>query len=107
MVILDINNRCIHPWSRTNLDRLPLNFLKRYNRFIGAVGVTGEKFLIFTNYSVITLDISRNLDSDTTRKVTIKENSVSKETDASSAWFDHLKQSQEKYISSHLNQRYA
>ena len=62
IMVLDIHNKCLHPWSRNNDHRFPQNFLNRFNKFIGATALSADKFLFFTNYTYTILDISKNLD---------------------------------------------
>jgi len=37
IAIFDILNRQIHPWTTKNFERLPRNFLNRYNKFTGVI----------------------------------------------------------------------
>jgi len=37
VAIFDLLNRQIHPWTNENLNKLPRNFLNRYNKFTGAI----------------------------------------------------------------------
>lgn len=40
IMVFDIHNKCLHPWSRHNDDLFPQNFLKRYNRMIGSTALS-------------------------------------------------------------------
>lgn len=57
LMVFDIHNRCLHSWSRKNDELFPSNFLKRYNRIIGATAVSATKFLFYTNYTYMILDV--------------------------------------------------
>ena len=35
ILVLDTINRKLHPWSLKNLQKIPNNFLRRYNRLVG------------------------------------------------------------------------
>ncbi len=58
VAVFDLLNRAIHPWTIQNFDRLPKNFLNRYNKFAGAVKLSEQKFLIYTSYTFCTLDLT-------------------------------------------------
>lgn len=64
IMVFDINNRCLHPWSRSNDDLFPMNFLKRYNRMIGSTALNSSKFLFYTNYTYCILDLNKGLPSE-------------------------------------------
>lgn len=37
VVVYDLLNKKLHEWSKTHMDKLPKNFLNRYNRMVGIV----------------------------------------------------------------------
>ena len=43
------------------MHRFPAFFLRRYNRFTEAVALSATKFLLFTNYTYVTLDLTVDL----------------------------------------------
>jgi len=57
IMVYDINNKCLHPWTRENDNLFPQNFLKRYNRLIGATALSETKFLLYSNYTYTILDL--------------------------------------------------
>jgi hypothetical protein len=61
IMVFDINNRCLHPWSRRNDEMFPVNFLKRYNRMVGVTSLSSSKFLFYTNYTYCILDLNQGL----------------------------------------------
>ena len=90
IMVFDINNRCLHPWSRRNDDLFPLNFLKRYNRMIGSTALSSSKFLFYTNYTYCILDLNKGLSSE---EVKIIQDHPGKPLDQSSTWFECIKKS--------------
>ena len=64
IMVFDINNRCLHSWSRRNDELFPKNFLKRYNRMIGSTALSSSKFLFYTNYTYCILDLNLPLPTD-------------------------------------------
>ena len=93
IAVVDIHNKSLSEWSKMNKNRFPSNFLKRYNRYMGILALTSTKFLIYTNYTCINLDLSVNLPEGGDWQ-SIIENSQPEKTDEASAWFDLLKESQ-------------
>ena len=57
ILILDSINRKLHPWSLKNMHKIPLNFLKRYNRIVGITQLALNKFVLWTNYTYSVLDL--------------------------------------------------
>jgi len=99
IAIFDLLNRQIHPWTSTNFERLPRNFLSRYNKFAGAIQVSESKYLLYTNYTFCTLD----LESSVPAQVELVQNHPTKALEGkqlqAKSWFDNLKLSQQKYLS--------
>ncbi|MFO0117555.1 MAG: hypothetical protein ACK521_08045 [bacterium] len=58
IVVFDLLNLRLHEWTKLHVDRLPSNFLNRYNRIIGCVGVSESKFVLYTNYTYCVLDLN-------------------------------------------------
>ena len=61
IMVFDIHNKCLHPWTRANDSYFPQNFLNRFNKFVGATPLSPEKFLFYTNYTYTILDITKSL----------------------------------------------
>jgi hypothetical protein len=90
--VLDLLNKRIHDWSKRNYaDRLPANFLNRYNRIVGITQVTPGKYILYTHYTYIVLDLSQ----DVPHEVEISQNHPGKNVEETSiqakSWFDNLK----------------
>lgn len=37
IVVFDTINRKLHQWSLDNMNKIPLNYMRRYNRVIGII----------------------------------------------------------------------
>lgn len=61
ILILDSINRKLHPWSLKNMQKIPVNFLKRYNRIVGITQLGLNKFVLWTNYTYSVLDLEVEL----------------------------------------------
>ena len=58
VVIYDILNKRIHDWSKKNLDKIPANFLNRYNRIVGITEINSNKYILYTHYTYSILDLT-------------------------------------------------
>jgi len=96
IMVFDIHNKCLHPWTRANDSHFPQNFLKRFNKFVGATALSSEKFLFYTNYTYTILDITKPLDQMS--EVKIIQDHPGKTLDSTSTWFEYIKKSQSKYL---------
>ena len=97
--VFDLLNKCLHPWSRTNGDRFPNNFLTRFNRLLGVTTLSETRFLFYSNYTYTILDLAQDLPADTaSSSVEIIQDHPGKPLDHSSSWFECLKKSQTKYL---------
>jgi hypothetical protein len=98
LVIFDTINMKLHDWTKSNLDKMPQNFLNRYNRIIGLTMLTDSKVIAFSNYTYAILD----LDAPVPREVEIVQNHPGKTIEGrqtnAQGWFDNLKLSQQKYL---------
>ena len=92
--VLDINNKCLHPWTHRNDSLFPPNFLSRYNRLIGATALSVDRFLFYSNYTYTILNLRENLPSDMQTGVKIIQNHPGKPISQSSTWFECIKKSQ-------------
>mmetsp|Transcript_4020 Transcript_4020/g.6030 ORF Transcript_4020/g.6030 Transcript_4020/m.6030 type:complete len:273 (-) Transcript_4020:224-1042(-) len=88
LVVLNLLDFGLHEWSKVNHDRIPKNFLRRYNRFTGALSLSKDKFLIYTNYTYFILDTGSDLPEDPNWEVTIETDANYGKTDGASNWFD-------------------
>lgn len=61
IAVLDTINRRLHQWSLDNMQRLPANFLRRYNRIVGVVQLSTHKYLLWTNYTYSVLDLQLDM----------------------------------------------
>lgn len=61
ILVLDTINRKLHPWSLKNLQKIPKNFLRRYNRLVGITQLDLNKFVLWTNYTYSVLDLEVEL----------------------------------------------
>ena len=61
VVVFDTINRRMHQWTVDNLNKLPKNFLSRYNRIIGVVQLSTSKYILWTNYTYAVLDLQLEL----------------------------------------------
>lgn len=107
IAVFDLLNFRMHEWSRRNLDKFPQNFLNRFNRIVGITPINATKFILYTNYTYIILDLTQDVPSD---EVNIIQNhpgkSVEEKSLAAKSWFDNLKLSQSKYISGNSSEEY-
>ena len=58
IALFDLLNKQVHPWTSQNTERLPSNFLNRYNKFAGAQQLSDQKYLLYTNYTFCLLDLT-------------------------------------------------
>ena len=61
ITVLDTINRRLHPWSLKNMQKMPVNFLRRYNRLVGITQLSLNKFILWTNYTYSVLDLEVEL----------------------------------------------
>lgn len=98
IVLFDSINLRLHDWTKRYLDRLPDNFLDRYNRMIGAICLSDSKILLYTNYTYCVLDLNLPMPAE----VEIVQNHPGKSIEGkqfnAQGWFDNLKLSQSKYL---------
>ena len=92
ILVLDLLNKRIHDWSKKNsADRLPANFLNRYNRIVGITQVSPSKYILYTHYTYIVLDLTQ----DVPLEVEIIQNHPGKNIEEKSlqaeSWFENLK----------------
>ena len=98
IVVFDINNKCLHHWSRISDQNFPSNFLNRYNRLIGCCSLSSQNFILYSNYTYTILDTSKTLLYNPDSQVKIIQDHPGKTLDHNSGWFDCLKKSQGTYI---------
>ena len=60
VTVYDTINHRVHDWSKKN-QSMPNNFANRFNRMSGIVQVSQNKFILYTNYTYIVLDLSQDL----------------------------------------------
>lgn len=56
LAVFDMLNKCLDQWTVSNINKLPSNFLTRYNRIVGVLPVSKSRFLFYTNYTYFVLD---------------------------------------------------
>ena len=55
--VFDLHNNCsLTEWSKKNQE-FPSNYLNRYNRIIGITQISDLKYILYTNYTYITVDL--------------------------------------------------
>ena len=98
VAVFDLLNYRLHEWTKQNLDRMPANFLNRYNRMVGCVAVSENKFVLYTNYTYCVLDLTLPVPTE----VEIVQNHPGKCIEGKQfnahGWHDNLKLSQAKYL---------
>ena len=57
IAIFDLLNRQLHAWTTENLDRIPRNFLNRYNKFSACIQLSDNKYLLHTSYTFCVLNL--------------------------------------------------
>lgn len=63
IAVFDLLNHKMHDWSKRNMDKIPKNFLNRFNRIVGITQISSSKFILYTNYTYTVLDITQNVPS--------------------------------------------
>ena len=66
IVVFDLLGKQLHGWSREYVDKLPKNFLSRYNRLIGVSQYSDNKYILYSNYTYSVLDLTRPLPEEVT-----------------------------------------
>ena len=98
LALFDLLNHRLHDWSKKNAE-LPPNFLNRFNRIVGITQLTPKKYLLWTHYTYITLNLALEVPS---KEATIIQNHPGKSLEERSlvakSWFDSLKVSQARYL---------
>lgn len=100
--VFDLNNTCMHQWSRTNGKYFPHNFMTRFNRIVGITALSEQKFLLYTNYTYIVFDLALDLPKMPNSEVKIIQDHPGKELDHGSTWNECLRKSQQQYLNSDL-----
>lgn len=98
LAVFDTINMRLHEWTKQHIDRMPENFLDRYNRIIGLTILNETKTLVFTNYTFCVLDLAASVP----KEVDLIQNHPAKTLEGrqvtATGWFDNLKLSQQKYL---------
>lgn len=98
ITVFNLLNQRLHEWTKQHIDRMPANFLNRYNRMVGCVSVSDSKFVLYTNYTYCVLDLNAPVPIE----VEIVQNHPGKCIEGkqfnAQGWFDNLKLSQAKYL---------
>ena len=80
------------------MNRLPRNFLNRYNKYAGVIQLSDLKYLLYTTYTFCVLDLS----AEVPESVEMVQNHPTRTTEGkhlvAETWFDNLKLSQAKYL---------
>lgn len=100
ILVFDLLNHKLHDWSRRNPpSTFPPNFLNRFNRIVGLTCISPSKYLLYTHYTYILLDLLQDVPAD---EVQIVQNhpgkSIGEKSLSARSWFDNLKLSQGKYL---------
>lgn len=63
VTVYDTVNKRVHEWSRRN-QVMPENYSNRFNRISGIVKINEAKYILYTNYTYIVLDLAQDLPID-------------------------------------------
>lgn len=63
VTVYDTINKKVHEWSRKN-QVMPDNYSNRFNRISGIVKINEAKYILYTNYTYIVLDLTQDLPID-------------------------------------------
>lgn len=91
IVVFDTINRKLNEWSIENMNKLPANYLRRYNRVIGVVQLSSTKFILWTNYTYAVLDLKLDLPAESQILADHPNNSLQAKHLEADGWFDTLK----------------
>ena len=58
IAVFNLIGKKLYDWTKENLEKFPGNYLNRFNRIIGISQIDDQKFILYTNYTYITLDLS-------------------------------------------------
>ena len=58
IAVFDTINMRLHDWTKKHFDKMPENFLDRYNRIIGMTMISDSKVMLYTNYTYSVLDLN-------------------------------------------------
>jgi len=98
VTVFDLINKRVHDWSKRNAT-LPANFLNRFNRIVGVTQVSPKKYLLWTHYTYITLNLALDVPQ---KEAAIIQNHPGKSLEerslAAKSWFESLKLSQARYL---------
>jgi len=65
ILVYDLLNHKLHDWSRRNPpSNFPSNFLNRFNRIIGITSISLTKYILYTHYTYILLDLQQDVPTD-------------------------------------------
>ena len=98
IAIFDLLNRQLHPWTTENLDRIPRNFLNRYNKFSACIQLSDNKYLMHTSYTFCVLNLDEPLPDQVEMVANHPTRTLEGKQLAAQTWFDSLKLSQAKYL---------
>ena len=98
IAVFDTINKRFHPWTLKNMDKMPQNFLRRYNKIVGITQLTLNKFILWTHYTYAVLDLNVELPEEVKIVQDHPKKSLESKHLDSSNWFDTLKLSQSKYL---------
>ena len=98
IAVFDLVNKQIHPWTNKNLNRLPRNFLNRYNKFAGALQVSEQKFLLYTSYTFCVLDLAAVIPEAVEQVQNHPTRTLEGKQFNAQSWMDNLKLSQAKHL---------
>lgn len=100
--VFDLNNNCLHPWSRVNGKFFPNNFMTRFNRIVGITALSEQKFILYSNYTYIVFDLAIDLPQTEGAAVQIIQDHPGKVLDHASSWNECIRKSQAQYLNNEL-----
>jgi hypothetical protein len=90
VTVYDTLNKRVHEWSKRN-QSMPANYAKRYNRISGIVKIAAEKYILYTNYTYVVLDLSQDVPKESDIIQNHPGKSVEERSIQADSWFETLK----------------
>jgi hypothetical protein len=80
------------------MNKLPKNFLSRYNRLVGVSHLTENKLIMWSNYTYAILDLTIDLPAEVQIVQDHPYRTIQGKHRESDGWFDMVKLGQQKYL---------
>lgn len=59
--LVDVENKKFSDWTNKNINNFPKNYLRWYNKIMGVTSDESEKFLLYTDYNYIKVDLNKEI----------------------------------------------